>query len=119
MKTLSAALLFVLVCACGGKSEPPATPANNQPAPATAQTEGGLKQDLERICNAFELSGTKPDQGLNAVGPWLEQNVQTPEGKQLLEQLKAGSFDEARAQAKQHEVVPCPMLDPHGQQAAK
>ena len=117
MKLVSFAFLASLVVGCGGNKAPAQAPANSEPAPVAAKTE--LQQDLERICNAHTLSGAAPDSGLSVAGPWLEKNVVTAEGKALLEQLKGGSFDGTREQAKQHNVVPCPLVDPNGQQAAK
>ena len=119
MKFDKLAVLLVMAAACGGNKSQTQTPANTQPAPV-ATSEGGdavLKQDLERICNAFELSGAKPDSGMTVAGPWLEKNVRTSEAKTLVVELKAGSFDRTREEAKRHNVDPCPMLDPNGRQA--
>jgi hypothetical protein len=112
MKKICFALVLFAAAACSGnKSQPQPTVANAKPAPAAAD----LEQDLEQICHSMERSGAKPDSGLSEVGPWLEKNVHTTEGKALLEQLKTGSFEETRAQAKQHGVAPCPLLDPSAQ----
>jgi hypothetical protein len=115
MKIDHVAFLVLVAAACGSKPATQTTPPNNQP-PAAAQGDGDmeLKQDLERICNAFELSGAKPDSGLTEAGPWLEKNVHTPEAKEMLEQLKKGIPEVAREEAKRHNVAPCPLLDPKG-----
>ena len=116
MKIGSLAFVALIVVGCGGKKSQTQTPANSQPE-VTAKTE--LVQDLERICNAHTLSGAPADSGMSVAGPWLEKNVQTPEAKALLEDLKAGNFDRTRDEAKRHNVAPCPMLDPSAQQAGK
>ena len=112
MKKICFALVLVAAAACSGnKSQPQPAVSNAKPAPAAAD----LKQDLEQICHSMERSGAKPNSGMSEAGPWLEKNVHTAEGKALLEQLKNGSSDETRAQAKQHGVAPCPLLDPSEQ----
>jgi hypothetical protein len=119
MKT-SFAFVLLMAAACGGSKSQPTTVTNAEPATApTTQTDAAteLKLDLERICHSFERSGAKPNTGLTEVGPWLEKNVQTTQGKALLEQLKNGSFEETREEAKRHNVAPCPLLDANGQQA--
>jgi hypothetical protein len=120
MKTL-VAFVLVMAAACGGnKSQQPTAVTNAEPVPAaTNQADAAteLELDLEKICYSYERSGAKPSTGLTEVGPWLEKHVRSAEGKALLEQLKNGSFEQTREEAKRHNVAPCPLLDSNGQQA--
>ena len=124
MRIPSVVLLVLVVAAgfaCGkNKSQTDSTMANKEAAPvATDNNADGTAdvKDLEKICHAYELASAKTDTGMTVIGPWLEQNLRTSEGKAMLEEMKRGSFETAGQEAKRHGVAPCPSLDAHGQQA--
>ena len=76
-----------------------------------------FKDELGKICSAPTLSGARArgETGLRAVGPWLEANIQTDEGRQLVSSLKTGAFEELRAAAKKNGLVSCELVDPSQQ----
>lgn len=79
---------------------------------------GSYEKDLHTICNAPKLSGNENATGLAEVGPWLEKNVRTSKGRAFLTSLAgSGSVDAARAEVAAHGIAPCPLLDPHPQEA--
>jgi hypothetical protein len=116
--TLLASLISLLVTIGCSKDKPAAestVPSNAQPAeaqPAPTDKEAALVKDLEMMCNAYELASAPKDSGLTVVGPWLEKNVQTADGKALVETLKNGSIDAMKHEVQTRNIAPCPMLEP-------
>ena len=75
---------------------------------------GSYKGDLEKICNAPELSGNKDASNFADVGPWLENNIRTRKGRAFLQSLaSSGSIDVARIEIRANGLTVCPLLDAH------
>jgi hypothetical protein len=118
MKTNILASVISLLVAVGCSKDKPATestvPSNAQPAeaqPVPADGEAALVKDLEMMCNAFELASAPKDSGMTVVGPWLEKNLQTADGKALLESMKTGGIEPAKQEVERRNITPCPMFD--------
>ena len=119
MKTTILASLTALLATFGCSKDKPAAestvPSNAQPAEqqaAPADKDAALIKDLEMICNAFELANAPSDSGLTVVGPWLEKNLTTADGKTLLETLKTGSIEPTKQEVERHGIKPCPVFEP-------
>ncbi len=71
----------------GGQSD------NNTPAPANApQKPDGLPKGYDQIVDFYHLQGATPQQKIQFVNAWIQQNVTEPMNKTL-------QYEHARAKA--------------------
>lgn len=79
-----------------------------------------MRRDLDRICNAKQLSGADQDatgQGTYMMAQWLNANVTSDEGRAfLVEFAQLGQDKPARRKkledaAAKHGLTSCPLVD--------
>jgi hypothetical protein len=79
-----------------------------------------LRRDLDKICNAKQLSGADQDssgQGTYMMAQWLDANITSEEGRAfLVEFAKLGQDKDARRKhlqlaATKHGLTACPLIN--------
>jgi hypothetical protein len=104
-RQVAAALLVAAAgCSSGGKAAPAPDP---------------LREDLERICNAYALSGADQDPSANGtylLATWLDANVTSEAGRAFLVEFAQLGQDRAARVAKLEEaqrrvgLASCPLV---------
>ena len=81
---------------------------------------GAMRRDLDKICNAKQLSGADQDssgQGTYMMAQWLNANVTSDEGRTFLVEFARLGQDKAARRQKledavaKHGLTSCPLVD--------
>lgn len=124
MKAIALApILFAIACQPKAEEKTEAKAAQAEPASAEvapapeAQPKTALELDLDRLCNAEELSGALDlptgDRALH-TGIWLAKNIETQEVRDFVAELTKLGPEERIARLKtklaEHEIVACEIV---------
>jgi len=121
MKAIALASLLVSLVACQSKAKEEVAEAPPAQAPEQAQPMTPLALDLDRICNAEELSGAldlpSGDRALH-TGIWLAKTIETQEARDFVAELTKLEAD-ARIQLlevklAEHKITQCEILHTWG-----
>jgi hypothetical protein len=117
MKYLLLSCLVLPTASCEPKAQEAKETADVKEAPATEALATPMARDVNRICNAEELSGAldlQPAERAMHTGIWLAQNLESQDARDLSAELTKLNPQErvSRLQqvATEHGISPCEIL---------